>query len=86
MRTKSVRKTVDPSRFDRLAGVRRNRRLRNAATAAAGLSFIVAVVLILDPIVAGTAIHIGPVLGVAMFFVASLSIAIYFHMRFLTRE
>lgn len=86
MKPKHKTKTVDLSRFDRLAGVRRNRRFRNVSAAVSGLSFILTIVLLLDPVFSGTPFHFGPIIGAGALFVGALSVATYFHMRFLTRE
>jgi hypothetical protein len=81
-----VSKSVAISRFDRLAGVRRNRRLRNTWLIIAGFSLFVGVILILDPMVSGTPAQLGPMAGFGGLFVVSFSIAVYFHLRFLSRE
>lgn len=74
------------SRFDRLAGVRRNRRLRNWWSGVSGLCLFVSVILALDPLVSGSEFRLAPVLIFSALFVASLAATIYFHMRFLSRE
>ncbi len=72
--------------FDRLAGVRRNRRLRNVAMSFAIACLFFVVILVVDPIVSGTAPHITAIIILSGLLVISASIATYFHLRFLTRE
>jgi hypothetical protein len=82
-----IGKTALPNpRFDRLAGVRRNRKMRNISAALACLALFLGVILALDPIVSGTPFHPTPVIIVGAVFVVFFSSATYFHMRFLSRE
>ncbi|MBU0509281.1 hypothetical protein KKH27_10640 [bacterium] len=74
------------SHFDRLAGLRRNRRLRNICAGVAGGCFMLAVILWLDPMVSGSAPNDGWALGFVALFLIFAAAALYFHMRFLTRE
>jgi hypothetical protein len=81
-----VSNSVAVSRFDRLAGVRRNRRLRNIWMTLAGVSFFIGIILVLDPLFSGSPAQLGPMAGFGALFVVSLSMTLYFHLRFLSRE
>lgn len=74
------------SPFDRLAGLRRNRRLRGICLAISGASFLLALLLWLDPLVSGSEPHDGWVLFFGALFLIFFAAMLYFHMRFLTRE
>ena len=74
------------SPFDRLAGPKRNRRMRNAFGITAAIALFLAVIFILDPMVSGTRIHFTSLFILGLLFVISFSFATYFHLRFLTRE
>jgi hypothetical protein len=73
-------------RFDRLANWRRNRRLRNITAAIAGIAFFTALLLGLDPVVSGEPFRLQPVIVFGLVFFIAASVALYYHMRFLTRE
>jgi hypothetical protein len=77
---------VHSPHFDRLAGVRRNRRWRNTSMAAAIASFFFLVILSVDPLVSDTPPKLGFIVIFAVLLVIFASIATYFHLRFLTRE
>ena len=72
--------------FDRLAGVRRNRRFRNIATGFAIASFFFLALFGIDPMVSATPPQIPLLLILGGLLIVSASIATYFHLRFLTRE
>ncbi|MDD5088923.1 MAG: hypothetical protein PHI18_09030 [bacterium] len=80
------RKAAKHSHFDRLAGLQRNKRLRNICLAASGASFLLTLLLWLDPMVSGSQPHDGWVLLFGALFLISFAAMLYFHMRFLTRE
>jgi len=86
IRSQRHRKDAKYSHFDRLAGLRRNKRLRNVCLAASGASFLLALLLWLDPMVSGAESHDGWVLLFGALFLISFAAMLYFHMRFLTRE
>lgn len=77
---------MPPSVFDRHYTMRRNRRLRTAALALAGAGLLGAVVLGLDPLFSGAVLRLGPVLLCGLLFVVFLPLAIYFHLKVLSRE
>jgi hypothetical protein len=72
--------------FDRLAGVRRNRRYRNIAMGIAIASLFFLAIFGIDPIVSASPPKIGVLAVLAALLIVSSSIATYFHLRFLTRE
>ena len=74
------------SHFDRLAGVRRNRRLRNFWLGMAITSLFVLILAGVDPIVSSTPPKIGLLVVMGVLLAVSVSITAYFHTRLLTRE
>ncbi len=72
--------------FDRLQTTRRNRRLRNIFAIAAGLTGIVAAVLVLDPVVSNEPLNAVPLLIFSFACFLSAGLTIYFHMRFISRD
>lgn len=72
--------------FDRLQTTRRNRRLRNYFAVAAGLTGIVASVLVLDPVFSNKPLNAVPLLIFSFACFLSAGLTIYFHMRFISRD
>jgi arginine exporter protein ArgO len=77
---------MNKSNFDRLAGVRRNRRLRNVCVIVAVISLFVAVVAGLDSLVSDTPFKVGYVFVFGVLFIVSASFAAYYHLRLMSRE
>jgi hypothetical protein len=77
---------VHSPHFDRLAGVRRNRRLRNFWMIAGVASLFFVILLSVDPLFSGAKPKLGLILVCGGALVISASAATYFHLRFLTRE
>jgi len=77
---------VHSPHFDRLAGWRRNRRLRNFWTIVGAVSFFFLILLSIDPLFSGASPKFGLILVFGGVLVISASAATYFHLRFLTRE
>jgi hypothetical protein len=74
------------SPFDRLSGPRRNRKIRNVSVLIAAASVFFIAVLWLD---ARWNMHAQPLTVIyllSMLLIASIASAIYYHLRFLTRE
>jgi hypothetical protein len=69
-----------------LAGVRRNRRFRNLWMGLAITSFFFIAIFGIDPMVSSTPPKVALLAVLGGLLVVSASFAIYFHMRFLTRE
>ena len=74
------------SHFDRLAGVRRNRRLRNFWMGIAIASTFFLVIVGVDPIVSATKPNVELIIILAGLMIVSTSIATFYHLRFLSRE
>ncbi|RPH93434.1 hypothetical protein EHM69_10285 [candidate division KSB1 bacterium] len=74
------------SRFDRLAGVRYNRRLRGVCLAASAISLFLLIVTALDGMVTGGPVKLDWILIFGIAFIISFAFAAYYHMRFLSRE
>lgn len=77
---------MDVPSFDRLQTTRRNRRLRNYCAVAAGLTGIVAAVLVIDPTVSNEPLNAVPLLIFSFACFLSAGFTIYFHMRFISRD
>jgi hypothetical protein len=77
---------MDHTNFDRLAGLRRNRKWRNLSSLAAGLSLLLAVVVGLDSVVSESPLKLGYLLVFGVLFIVSSSFAAYYHLRFMSRE
>jgi hypothetical protein len=77
---------MSSSVFDRLAGNRRNRRLRNFWFSASAVSLFVGAILALDPLFSGARVREGWMVMVGLFLVVSASTGTYYHLKFQTRE
>jgi hypothetical protein len=80
------RHKVRDSKFDRLAGVRRNRRLRNFWMAVSGGLLLIGTVAVLDPVVSGGVFQWSRTAAFGSLFIVSIGIMVYYHLRFLSRE
>jgi len=74
------------STFDRLAGLRRNRKWRNVCSFVAGLSFLLVVVVGLDAVISGSPLKLGYLFVSGVVFIVSSSFAAYYHVRFMSRD
>jgi hypothetical protein len=72
--------------FDRLESTRRNRKLRNAFAIAAGITGVIAAVLVLDPVFSDQPLNALPLLILAFLCFLSAGLTVYFHMRFISRD
>ncbi|MCB1058826.1 MAG: hypothetical protein KDB65_01215 [Calditrichaeota bacterium] len=72
--------------FDRLESTRRNRKLRNFFAIAAGITGIIAAVLVIDPMVSNEPLNAMPLLILAFLCFLCAGLTIYFHMRFISRD
>jgi hypothetical protein len=77
---------MNNSNFDRLAGLRRNRRLRNVCLIAAIVSLLLAVVVGLDSVVSESQLRLGYFFVFGVGFIVSASFAAYYHLRFMSRD
>ncbi|NUO20262.1 hypothetical protein HUU59_12525 [bacterium] len=77
---------METTSFDRLHSTRRNRKMRNYFAVAAGLSGIVAAVLVLDPMVSNEPLNAVPLLIFSFACFLSAGLTVYFHMRFISRD
>jgi hypothetical protein len=77
---------MNHSAFDRRAGLRLNRRRRNACLIAAVLSLLLAAVVGLDSVVTETPLKLGYFFVFGVLFIVLSSFAAYYHLRFMSRE
>jgi arginine exporter protein ArgO len=77
---------MNNSNFNRLAGLRRNRTLRNVCLIASGFSLLFVAVVGLDAVVSGSPLKLGYLFVFGVVFIVSSSFAAYYHLRFMSRE
>lgn len=73
-------------RYDRWESIRRNKQMRAIWAVFAALSLFAAAVIAVDPLVSGQPLLVDWVVTLGVVFAISFGIAIYFHLKFLTRE
>jgi hypothetical protein len=74
------------SPFDRLAGARRNKKYRNITMTVGISSGFLAVLFALDPLMSGQPMLIAPFLGLTLVCFVALGLALYFHLKFVSRD
>lgn len=77
---------MDNTNFDRLAGLRRNRKWRNLCSLAAGFSLLLVVVVGLDAVVSQSPLKLGYLFVFGVLFIVSSSFAAHYHLRFMSRD
>lgn len=73
-------------RYDRWENIRRNKQMRAIWAVIAALSLFAAAVVAVDPLVSGQTLLVDWVVTLGVVFAISLGIAVYYHLKFMTRE
>jgi hypothetical protein len=77
---------LNNSPFDRLYGAKRNRKIRNFALSASGVSGLLAMILVLDPFLSGEPLSALTFLFFSFLFFVSIGLSLYFHLKFIARD